>query len=103
MMWRPNDGQTDLLHADVAGWLYRGQRQLRLVGAGRGGIRFHQRSVPPHGRVSLWTQGVRNDGGLGDAGGYSRSHASYDGLRADLASGRQDRLFQIAGDRLYTE
>src|SRR4029450_8268477 len=25
------------------------------------------------------------------------------GLRADLASGRQDRLFQIAGDRLKTE
>ncbi len=46
---------------------------------------------------------VRDDGDLGDTGRHSWSGVGHAELRADLASGRQDRLFQIAGDRLYTE
>ena len=43
--------------------------------------------------MAIWeTPDVIPDRDSGDAG-----------LRADLASGRQDRLFQIAGDRLDTE
>src|SRR5215467_5136864 len=68
----------------------------------RGGICVHYRSPPPYRHVSLWTQGVRNDGGVGDARGHSQLHAGHAGLRADLASSRQDRLLQIAGDRPKT-
>src|SRR6266404_3518964 len=100
--WRLHDGQTDLLYAYVAGWLYRGSK-LRLGSAGRGGICFYQRSSAPHRHVSLWTQDVRDDGDLGDARRHSWPDAGHAGLRADLASGRQDRLLQIAGDRFYTE
>ena len=40
---------------------------LDLVGARRGGIRVHHRSRAPHQHVSLGTQDVRDDVGLGDA------------------------------------
>src|SRR5215472_3926858 len=59
---------------------------------------FHHQSLPPHRHLSLWTQDVRDDGDLGDARRHSWSDAGHVGLRADLASGRQDRLFQIAGN-----
>jgi hypothetical protein len=44
--------------------------------------------------VSLWTQDVRDDGGLGDASGHFWPDAGHAGLRTDLASGRQARLLQ---------
>src|SRR4030095_3395420 len=74
-----------------------------MGGAGRGGPCVHHRSHAPHRHISLWTQELRDDGDLGDARRHSWPDAWHAGLRADLASGRQDRLFQIAGDRLYTE
>ena len=51
----------------------------------------------------LWAQDIRDDGDMGDAKCHSWPDAGYDGLRAHLAGDRQDRPFQIAGDRFYTE
>ena len=67
------------------------------------GFAFINDLLRPIGMYLYGRTDVRDDGDLGDARRHSWSDAGHAGLRADLASDRQDRLLQIAGDRLYTE
>ena len=64
------DGQTDLVYANAAGWLYReSTRQLRLSAPEHGGIRFYQRSRSSYGHIFLETRGS----GSGRQDVYSKS------------------------------
>jgi len=54
---------------------------LDLVGARRGRICVHHRSRAPNQHISLGTQDVRHDGGLGGARGHCWPDAGQAGLR----------------------